>query len=153
GQDGFDTLVFNGANINEKCDIEANGTRARLTRDIGTVAMDINGIEHVQLNAGAGSDNIVVGDLTGTGVTQVTIDLAGLGTTAADGELDQVTVNGTAGNDQITVSTSGTAVVGPGLTEQGTRDHSDAGDSPTTKAGAGDDTGNTPHFPAGITGL
>src|SRR5262249_46342256 len=83
GQDGIDTLVFNGANINENITVEANGTRARPTRDIGTVAMDVNGVEQIQLNARA--DNIVVGDLAGTGVTQVAIDLGGLGTTAADG--------------------------------------------------------------------
>src|SRR5262249_41563740 len=41
GQDGTDTLVFNGANINEKIDISANGSRVRLTRDIGTVTMDL----------------------------------------------------------------------------------------------------------------
>jgi len=33
--------------------------------------MDLNGVEQIQLNAKGGSDNIVVGDLTGTGVTQV----------------------------------------------------------------------------------
>ncbi len=34
GQVGTDTLVFNGANINEKIDISANGSRVRLTRDV-----------------------------------------------------------------------------------------------------------------------
>src|SRR5262249_47868579 len=54
GQDGTDTLVFNGANINEKID------RVRLTRDIANVTMDLNGIEHIQLNALGGADNITV---------------------------------------------------------------------------------------------
>jgi len=71
GQAGTDTLVFNGANINEKLDIEDNGSRVRLTRDVSVVTMDLNGVEQIQLNAKGGSDNIVVGDLTGTGVTQV----------------------------------------------------------------------------------
>ena len=31
GQAGFDTLVFNGANINENIDISANGERVRFT--------------------------------------------------------------------------------------------------------------------------
>jgi len=45
GQAGTDTLVFNGANINEKLDIEDNGSRVRLTRDVGVVTMDLNGVE------------------------------------------------------------------------------------------------------------
>src|SRR5262249_6707625 len=68
GQDGTDTLVFNGANLNEKIDISANGSRVRLTRDIGNVTMDVNGIEHIQLNALGGTDTITVNDLSGTGV-------------------------------------------------------------------------------------
>ena len=89
GQDGTDTLVFNGSNINEKIDISANGSRVRLTRDIANVTMDVNGIEHIQLNALGGADNITVNDLSGTGVTQGAIDLAsppgsGVGDLAAD---------------------------------------------------------------------
>ena len=37
GQDGFDTLLFNGANIAENIDISANGGRALFTRDIANV--------------------------------------------------------------------------------------------------------------------
>ena len=71
GQDGTDTLLFNGANISENIDITANGARARFTRDIATITMDLNGVEHINFNALGGADNITVGDLTGTGVTQV----------------------------------------------------------------------------------
>ena len=35
GQAGADTLQFNGSNIGENIDISANGSRIRLTRDIG----------------------------------------------------------------------------------------------------------------------
>jgi len=35
GQAGFDTLQFNGSNANENIDISANGSRARLFRDVG----------------------------------------------------------------------------------------------------------------------
>src|SRR5262249_48910972 len=51
GQAGTDTLQFNGANIDEKIDISANGSRARLTRDVGNVTMDLNGVEHIEVNA------------------------------------------------------------------------------------------------------
>ena len=49
GQAGTDTLVFNGANVNENIDISANGSRVRLFRDVGNVTMDLNGVEHIQL--------------------------------------------------------------------------------------------------------
>src|SRR5207253_4945127 len=50
GQDGTDTLVFNGSNIAEQTEISANGTRARLTRDVANITMDLNGIEKINLN-------------------------------------------------------------------------------------------------------
>src|SRR6266849_1247967 len=78
GGDGIDTLVFNDANIAEKIDITANQGRVKLTRDVGLVTMDLNGMEHIQLLARGGADDTTVGDLTGTGVTQVAIDLAGV---------------------------------------------------------------------------
>ena len=51
----------------------------RLTRDVGNVTMDLNGVEHIQLNALGGADTVTVNDLTGTGVTQVAIDLGATG--------------------------------------------------------------------------
>jgi Ca2+-binding RTX toxin-like protein len=116
GQDGTDTLVFNGANVNEKIDISANGRRVRFTRDVGNVTMDLNGIEHIDFNALGGADNITVGDLTGTGVTQVAIDLAGVpGSNVGDGAADSVTVNGTNGSDTIHVTGTGGSVSVTGL--------------------------------------
>ena len=76
GQDGIDTLLFNGANIDENIDISANGGRARFTRDIANITMDLNNVEHIEFKALGGADNIMVNDLTGTDVKQVEIDLA-----------------------------------------------------------------------------
>src|SRR4029079_6748485 len=76
GQDGTDTMVFNGANISEKINITANHGRLKFTRDVANITMDLNGVERVQFNALGGVDNITVGDLTGTAVTQVALDLA-----------------------------------------------------------------------------
>ncbi|HET9247953.1 MAG TPA: calcium-binding protein, partial [Xanthobacteraceae bacterium] len=141
GQDGTDTLVFNGANINEKIDISANGSRVRLTRDIANVTMDLNGIEHIQLNALGGADNITVNDLSGTGVTQVAIDLAsppgsGIGDLAAD----SVTVNGTKGDDVIVVQGQGGSLTVAGLPEFVTISGSEATDALTVAGGNGNDT-------------
>src|SRR6266852_203639 len=116
GQAGTDRLVFNGSNANENIDISANGSRAQLFRNVGTVTMDLNGIERIQLNALGGTDNITVGDMTGTGVTQVAIDLAGVpGSNVGDGLADGVTVNGTAGNDTVQVTGVGGSVTVAGL--------------------------------------
>ena len=76
GGDGIDTMLFNGANINENINILANGAHALFTRDVANVTMDLNGVEHIDFHALGGVDNIVVGDLSGTDVDQVNIDLA-----------------------------------------------------------------------------
>ena len=77
GQAGTDTMLFNGANINEKIDISANGSRVRFTRDVAAITMDLNGVENIQFNALGGADTITVNDLTGTDVNQVNLDLGG----------------------------------------------------------------------------
>ena len=76
GQAGTDTLLFNGANVNENIDISANGSRVRFFRDVGNVTMDLNSVEHIQFNALGGADTITVNDLTGTDMNQVALDLA-----------------------------------------------------------------------------
>jgi Ca2+-binding RTX toxin-like protein len=115
GQGGVDTLQFNGANIDEKIDLSANGARLRLTRNIGNVTMDTNGVEQVNIVAKGGADSITVNDLSGTSVTQVNINLESApGSGVGDGAADTVVVNGTSGNDVIAVSggASGVAVTG-----------------------------------------
>ncbi len=37
GQAGFDTMLFNGANIAEQIDVSANGGRVRFVRDVASV--------------------------------------------------------------------------------------------------------------------
>jgi Ca2+-binding RTX toxin-like protein len=118
GGAGTDTLLFNGANVNENINITANHGRVKFTRDVANIAMDINGIEHIQFTARGGADNITVGDLTGTGITQVAIDLAGTpGTNVGDGAADTVIVNGTAGSDTVQVTGTGGSVTVAGLPE------------------------------------
>ena len=69
-------MLFNGANIAEKIDISANGSRVRFTRDIAAITMDLNDVEQINFTALGGADTITVGDLTGTDVTQVNLDLS-----------------------------------------------------------------------------
>ena len=104
GQDGTDTMLFNGANVSENFDVSANGERVRFTRNVGNIVMDLNDVERIDLNALGGADTITVNDLTGT-------DLAAgqpqpgrrAGRRHGDGQADTVIVNGTNGNDTIDV--------------------------------------------------
>ncbi|HEY2424416.1 MAG TPA: calcium-binding protein [Pseudolabrys sp.] len=155
GQDGTDTLLFNGANVGEKIDISANGNRARLFRDVGSVTMDLGGIEHIQLNMLGGPDSITVDDVTGTDVTQVAIDLsAQAGTGTGDNAADTVTVNGTANNDQINIAGSGGSVVVNGLAAQVRIDGAEpANDTLIVNGGAGNDTIDASRLHAGQVGL
>jgi Ca2+-binding RTX toxin-like protein len=148
GQDGTDTLLFNGANIAETMSISANHGKVSLARDIANITMDLDNIEHIQVNALGGADKITVNDLAGTDVTQVTLDLG-----ANDGAADQVTVNGTNGNDQINVVATATGVAVTGLPAQVNIDHPEAGDLLTVSGGNGNDTINASSLPADVIGL
>ena len=115
GQDGTDTMLFNGANVAERVGLSANRNRLEFVRDPGRVTMDTAGVERVDFNALGGADLVSVGDLSGTDVSDVNVDLAGtLGGATGDGQADSVTVDGTNGNDSINVSgdASGVAVSG-----------------------------------------
>ena len=98
GQDGRDALRFNGANVSENIDIAANGGRVRFVRDVANVTMDLDDVETVEFRALGGADNVVVNDLSGTDLTAIDVDLAGV-SGSGDGAADTVTVNGTQGAD------------------------------------------------------
>jgi Ca2+-binding RTX toxin-like protein len=108
GGAGHDALIFNGANVNETFVLSANGQQARLTRDVGTVTMNLNNLEQVDINPLAGADTITVNDLSGTAVTEVNLNLTG-------GGGKSVAVNGTGGDDAITVSGDAAGVAVSGL--------------------------------------
>ncbi len=155
GQDGFDTMLFNGAGVGEKVDIFASGGRALFTRDIASVTMDLNDVERIQFNALDGADNIVVHDLSGTDVTEVGIDLAKtINGTAGDGQADTVTTQGTSGDDVALVfgDSSGVSVVG--LAAQINITHVDSThDRLIISGGAGDDVIQASGVGAGVIGL
>ncbi len=155
GQDGTDTLVFNGSNANENMELSANGTRARLSRDVGNVVMDLNSIEHIQIHALGGADTITVDDLTGTGVTQVALDLAATpGGSVGDGQADTVVLNGSAGNDKISIASSGSSIVVNGLAAQVTIAGAEgANDSLVINGLAGDDVIDASRLHAGQVNL
>jgi Ca2+-binding RTX toxin-like protein len=151
GQGGNDTLLFNGANVAENINLSANGSRLQLTRDVGNITMDVNGVETVDVNALGGADTITIGDLTGTDVTAVNLSLESTpGSGTGDGAADTVIVNGTAGNDAIVVASDATGVAVVGLAAQIHITGAESADRLTVNAGAGDDVVQASGLTAGV---
>ena len=98
GQGGSDQLLFFGSNASENIDIFANGGRVLLFRDVASVTLDLNDVEAIDVRTLGGADDIFVGDLSGTDVTSIGLDLRGPNG-GGDGAADTVTVTGTNGAD------------------------------------------------------
>src|SRR4051794_7937845 len=113
GQDGADEMLFNGANINERMDVSANGGRVRFTRDVANIVMDLNDVEATSVKALGGTDTVTVNDLSGTDMKSVVTDAGG-----NDAAADNLVVTATNGDDVATIAGSaGTAeVTGLGAT-------------------------------------
>jgi Ca2+-binding RTX toxin-like protein len=114
GQAGRDKMTFNGANVDEQFDVSANGHRVRFFRTQGNITMDLNGVEQVDTNTLGGQDKVNVNDLKGTDLKTVNINL-GASAGGADLLADAVTINGTAGNDNIQIASRGTSYSVSGL--------------------------------------
>ena len=77
GDGGDNTLQFNGSNAGEQIDLSADGTNARLFRNVGAVTMEMTDVDTVAVRTLGSSDAFTVNDLTGTGVKTANIDLSG----------------------------------------------------------------------------
>src|SRR5262249_22197453 len=123
----------------------------RLTRDVGNITMDLNGVERIQVNALGGADTITVNDLTGTDVTRIALDLsAPTGSGQGDGQADTVIVNCTAGDEQIKDASSCASVLDNGLAAQVTIAGAEGGkDSLVVNGLAGNDSINASALNAG----
>jgi len=113
GQDGRDRMDFNGANINERMDVAANGGRVRFTRDVAAIVMDLNDVEAINTRMLGGADTLTVGDMSGTDLDTVNSNLAS-SSGGDDLAADNVIATGTNGDDVATVTgnASGTSVLG-----------------------------------------
>jgi Ca2+-binding RTX toxin-like protein len=150
GGTGTDTLLFNGSAGSESFTVSANGERVQFTRNLGNIVMDLDDVETIQLNAMAGTDTIVVNDLTGTDVSNVKVNLqAPIG--GGDDQADVVIANGTDANDSIKITGSGTLAKVSGLAAKleisGTEG---ANDSLVINALGGNDTISASTVPAGV---
>jgi hypothetical protein len=96
----------------------ASNGRVLFTRNLGTIVMDLNRVEAIDVNALGGTDAVTVDDVTGTDLVRVNVDLAAaLVGVAADGQADAVVVKGTNGDDSIAANASGAAVEVRGLAD------------------------------------
>jgi Ca2+-binding RTX toxin-like protein len=141
GRKGADTMTFNGSNTNENFRLSANGARTRLVRDVGTITMDFDGIERVDVNSLGGNDVLTVEDLAATKVRTVNHDEAGaLGGAAPDAGTDQTILNATNANDAITAAGSAGSAAVTGLAATLNVAHAEAArDSLTLNALGGND--------------
>ena len=115
GGSGFDTLDFNGAAAIETMSLTANGERSLFLREPAAIRMDMDRVERLDLTTLGAADSLAVGDLSGTDMSVVDVDLAGPAG-GPDLAADLVTVDGTAGDDEIQVRSDGGRVVVDGLT-------------------------------------
>jgi Ca2+-binding RTX toxin-like protein len=150
GQAGTDEMLFNGANISENIDISANGGRIRFFRDVANVVMDTNDVERITFNAFDGRDTININDLSGTDANLIRLNLNG-SSGQTDGVTDQVSINGTNGNDAIAIETINGEIVISGLPTQVQISGVDAGiDNLTINGLGGDDTIDASKLAAGL---
>ncbi len=152
GQDGTDTMLFNGSNGAEIFEASANGGRVLFTRNLGTIVMDLNDVESIDLNTLGNTDQTTINDLSGTDVALINIDLAGvIDGAAGDAAADSVIVNGTNGDDIIDIFGAGTSVSVLGLAAQVNIANAEgANDSLVVKALGGDDGVTATTLPADI---
>jgi hypothetical protein len=116
GRNGSDTMVFNGSDGNEIMAATAAFGRVSFTRDLGSIVMDLDDIEVIDVRALRGTDTVTVNDAGGTDLERVDVDLADmLGGSTGDTQADVVTVVGTKGDDSIAADRNGAAVEVSGL--------------------------------------
>ena len=100
GEGTRDSLFFLGSADAERFELARDGRRARFTRDVGSIVMDLDGVEIVDSVSGAGTDLYRVGDLRGTDVDELNASLQ------PAGDADRVEITGTDGDDDVTVKGS-----------------------------------------------
>jgi len=82
--------------------LSANGDGALFTRNVGTISMNLTSVEKVTVNALAGADTVNINDPSGSGVTQIDVNLGVAG--AGDGAADTININD---DDPVQVTNNG----------------------------------------------
>jgi len=140
GQAGFDTHEFNGSAANEIISLNAGGNDVLLTRNVGNIVMNQDNVERVEIFAGDGIDSVDIGELRGTDVREVFVNLAAtVDGTSGDGKDDTVSVSGGARSEFLTVTASGDDILVNGLAEQVRVANTDASDTIVVRGAGGAD--------------
>ena len=116
GGGGDNFLRMTGSGAAERYEVTGLGSRTRVTRDVEKVALDLGDVTRLDILPGTGADTMHVGDLSGTDVTHVELNLArARATIERDQAADSVLVDGTFGTDAITAAGAGSSVRLTGL--------------------------------------
>jgi hypothetical protein len=110
GGAGADRAELGGSDAADEISTAAPVAGRALFRHALDATLDTNDVESGVLAPGAGPDALTVGDMTGSDVTEIEAHLAGPGG-AGDNGSDTVTVNGTVGDDVVSVSSPAGIVV------------------------------------------
>ena len=98
GGTGHDELLFNGAVGAEQFTLSASDGHALLTRVQGNIVMDLHSVENITLNPLAGADIINIDDPSGSGLTDIDLNLG------FDGASDTININD---DDHVSVVNNG----------------------------------------------
>ncbi len=102
--------------------------------------MDFNDTEQLDLITLGGQDVITLNDMSGTGVKQINLDLAGTIPLSGDGQIDRIIINGTNADDIIVMSGNNTGIQVFGLAANISITNADHNDKLDIRALAGSDT-------------
>jgi Ca2+-binding RTX toxin-like protein len=150
GDQGLDTLEFNGSAAAETIRLDAKCGLGKLTRDVGNIEMTLNSVERVEIAAGGAADRIIVGEIAKTDVREIAIDLAGVpGETGGDGFIDRVQLQASQKSDSIEVVGDGASLAVVGLPAMVTIENAEAADELTIVGLGGNDTINASTLTAG----
>jgi Ca2+-binding RTX toxin-like protein len=155
GGAGFDTLYFTGADDHEAISLGGDASGVRLTDDLDDLVLDFQRIERVVISPVEGVDGIDIGDLSGSSVRKVIVNLSafpnGGGT---DGFGDDVGVAGSEVGDAIVLRSVGSTIKVTGLHAGVTVKGLDDGiDELTIKGYGGNDRINASGIDFGVVNL
>ncbi len=140
GGTGDDTVRFAGTSGADAITVNASGNGVVLSNTADGASLDMTGVETIRLATGAGSDQVVIADMTGRGVTTLIADLSLASTGVADHEADTVHIVGSTFNDNIVVKNGSGNVTITGTGSTIFVHGGDAGlDTVHIAAGGGDD--------------
>ena len=101
GGEGDETLSFTGNEDPETIGVSA--TADHLVVDWSGASTDAANVEQLTVEPLGGIDSVTIGDLSTTAVGRVSIDLRAAAGSTGDGQADTVALNGTGGQDTITL--------------------------------------------------